>query len=64
MNDPGKLRTINPVKQDLAKLRMCEQNFGQMWYKHKFGRITDDEWEEWFSTHCEKCAYYKGACYK
>lgn len=50
----------HPTKQVMN----CEQNLGQMWYKHKFGRITDDEWKEWFSTHCEKCAHYKGACYK
>ena len=54
----------HPSKRDMAALKKCSQNYGQMYYKHVYGHITDEEWQKWFDNHCGQCCHFKGACYK
>lgn len=36
--------------------------YGYEWYARRWdrGEISDEEWKDWYSSHCGRCKYFSG----
>lgn len=39
-----------------------QDNYQTMGIKCRDGKITEEEFQDWFSTHCAKCKYMSEVC--
>lgn len=39
----------------------CYEGYEYYWNQYHSGQITEEEWDEWFKTHCLICTYFSGS---
>lgn len=38
----------------------CDKGYEYYFNEYIKGNITEQEWNEWYKEHCDKCTYFSG----